>query len=154
MELVLGVDGSGVILVNLRVIGILAKRLTKGGVAAPVGIFTGKFALLLIICYVLVVVVKVDVLAFIAGLSTAYLSLVLSTMWGVDLEEETVLDAKDWCDEDFGIIVVVFGLIVGSSFLAPKEPVHHGKSEPLVRDAGDVARPLFKMFTESSATAL
>ena len=77
-------------LVNLRVIGILAKRLTKGGVAAPVGIFTGKFALLLIICYVLVVVVKVDVLAFIAGLSTAYLSLVLSTMWGVDLEEETV----------------------------------------------------------------
>ena len=77
-------------LVNLRVIGILAKRLTKGGVAAPVGIFTGKFALLLIICYVLVVVVKVDVLAFIAGLSTAYLSLVLSAMWGIDPEEGAV----------------------------------------------------------------
>jgi len=72
-------------LVNLRVIGILAKRLlSNGGVAAPMGIFIGKFALLLIICYVLVVVVEVDVIAFIAGLSTAYLSLVVSAMYGLD----------------------------------------------------------------------
>jgi len=72
-------------LVNLRVIGILANRLlSNGGVAAPMGIFIGKFALLLIICYVLVVVVEVDVIAFIAGLSTAYLSLVVSAMLGLD----------------------------------------------------------------------
>ena len=74
-------------ILNVRVLGILSKRLvSRGGVAAPVGIFIGKFALLLIICYVLVVVLEVDVIPFIAGLSTAYLSLVLAAMVGLEVE--------------------------------------------------------------------
>ena len=82
--------GLGVItsVVNLGVIGWLANRLLeRGGVAAPLGIFTGKFALLLTICYVLVVVVKVDVVSFLCGLSTAYVALVFSAMLGVETTE-------------------------------------------------------------------
>ena len=79
--------GVGASILNVRVLGILSKRLiARGGVAAPVGIFVGKFALLLIICYVLVVVLKADVIPFIAGLSTGYLSLVLAAMVGLEVE--------------------------------------------------------------------
>lgn len=81
-SLLIGVLSS---LLNLRVIGILASRLiSQGGVAVPLGIFLGKFALLLAICYVVVVVVKVDVIAFVTGLSTAYLSLVIVAVIGAE----------------------------------------------------------------------
>ena len=89
LSLLIGVLSS---LLNLRVIGILASRLiSQGGVVVPLGIFLGKFALLLAICYVVVVVVKVDVIAFVTGLSTAYLSLVIVAVIGAEAagNEET-----------------------------------------------------------------
>ena len=80
--------GVGASILNVRVLGILSKRLiARGGVAAPVGIFVGKFALLLIICYVLVVVFEVKVIPFVIGLSSAYAALMVASMLNLGQEE-------------------------------------------------------------------
>ena len=76
--------GIGASVVNIRVLGWLADRLmNQGNPGAPVGIFVGKFALLLVICYWLVVILEVAVIPFVAGLTGAYGSLVLSAVFGL-----------------------------------------------------------------------
>ncbi len=79
--------GIGASVINIRVLGWLADRLMKqANPGAPVGIFVGKFALLLVICYWLVVILEVAVIPFVAGLTGAYGSLVLSAVFGLPAE--------------------------------------------------------------------
>jgi len=74
ISLLLGL-GSGAL--NLRFVSFLAKRIVqaahdgrgKGGYVALLG---GKLGLLIVVCFLMVVVVKVEVISFLIGISVVY----------------------------------------------------------------------------------
>jgi len=74
ISLLLGL-GSGAL--NLRFVSFLAKRIIQAaregrGKGAYVALLGGKLGLLILLCFLMVVVIKVEVISFLIGISVVY----------------------------------------------------------------------------------
>lgn len=86
--------GTSLGAVNFRAMGWVAKRITHGSDASKAGytlLFVAKLVVLMAACYVLVVLVKVEVLPFLAGISTVPVALLAGSWWHMHSREAVAL---------------------------------------------------------------